>query len=614
MATKTKQDIAKAASKSYMAKDFVQFKAELTTYARNYFSEQMNDFGEASLGGMFVEMAAYVGDSMSYYLDHQFQELNPITAIETKNIIAHAKNAGVKFSGAAPASLYVKIYIETPAEVLSDGSYVPKTDSLPTLREGTTVSSNQGINFTTTEDLNFAEVDINDKMLAQYNVSKTGASGSPTAFIVTREALCVSGDVTSETFACQSMIPFRKITLSKRDISEIISIKDSAGNIYYEVDYLSQNVVFKKSKNLSNDALEVPYAIEIAACPFRFITEVNALSRVTTVQFGTGDADVEDDDIIPDPSTLALPLYGKPTMTRFSIDPRNLLKTKTLGISPSNTTLTVTYRYGGGLNHNIAADTITSVSKVLIDFPANPAPAIAAGVVTSLDATNSEDARGGANAPSLEDYRTQIFATRNQQSRIVSQDDLLARLYSLPAEFGRVYRAGLRKSVRNPLATELFILSQNRVGQLTMAPDTLKKNLRTYINEYRLISDAIDVLDATIVNYGIEYSIVVTPESTKSVVNAAVASAITMAVQRKYFQIDQPIVEADIINVIINTPGVLSLQSLIFYSRNGTVMGRTYSDYVYDLEANKYKGLIIPPSGAIFEVKFPGSDISGMAE
>jgi hypothetical protein len=614
MATKTKQDIAKQAGKSYLAKDFVQFKAELTNYARNYFSEQMNDFSEASLGGMFIELAAYVGDSMTYYLDHQFQELNPITAVETKNIIAHAKNAGVKFSGAAPSSLYVKIYIETPAEVLNDGSYVPASSALPILREGTTVDSNPGIQFTTTQDIDFAEVDINGKMLTQYKVSQTGVSGSPTAFICTREALCVSGNVTSETFACTAMVPFRQLALAKKDISEIISIKDTSGNIYYEVDYLSQDIVFKRSKNLSTDALEVPYSIEIAACPYRFISTVDALSRSTTIQFGTGDADLVDDDIIPDPSVLALPLYGKETLTRFSIDPRNLLKTKTLGISPSNTSLIVTYRFGGGLNHNIAADTVTSVAKVLIDFPGKPTPAAAAGVVNSLDASNSEDARGGANAPSLEDYRTQIFATRNQQSRIVSQDDLLARLYSLPAEFGRVYRAGLRKSARNPLATELFVLSQNRSGQLTIAPDTLKKNLRTYINEYRLISDAIDVLDAIVVNYGIEYAIVVTPESTKSTVNAAVSVAIKAAVARKYFQIDQPIVEADIINVIINTPGVLSLQSLSFYSRNGTVTGRVYSDFVFDLEANKFKGLIIPPSGAIFEVKFPSSDISGMAE
>jgi len=614
MSSKVKKDVAKQAAKSYLAKDFVDFKSELTSYAKNYFSDQMSDFSEASLGGMFIELAAYVGDSMTFFLDHQFQELDPVTAIETKNIIAHARNAGVKFSGAAPAVVYVKLFIETPAENLSDGTYVPASTALPIFREGTTVDSNMGVQFTTTEDLDFAEVDLDGNMLAAYRVASTTTTGTPASFIVSRTALCVSGNVTSEKFKCDSLISFRQLNLSKRDISEVISVVDSSGNIYYEVDYLSQNTVFKRSKNLSKDALEVPYSIEIAACPYRFMREVNALTRMTVISFGTGDADTTDDDLIPDPSTLALPLYGKETLSRFSIDPRSLLTTKTLGISPANTTISVTYRYGGGRNHNVAPNTITAVSKILIDFPGNPTAAVAASVVNSVDVSNADEARGGANAPSLEDYRTQIFASRNQQSRIVTQDDLLARLYSLPAEFGRIYRAGLRKSVRNPLATELFVLSQNRTGELTMAPDSLKKNLRTYLNEYRLISDAIDVLDTVIINYGIEYAIVVTPDSTKSVVNAAVASAITKAVDRKYFQIDQPIVEADIINVIINTNGVLSLQNLTFFSRNGTVTGRTYSDYVFDLEANKYKGLIVPPSGAIFEVKFPTSDILGSAE
>lgn len=612
--SETSKDTQKQSEKTYLAKDFVGFKSELIRYAQNYFSDQMADFGEASLGGMFVEIAAYVGDSMAYYLDHQFQELDPVTAVETSNIIAHAKNAGVKFSGAAPSSVTVDLFIQVPAENLSDGSYVPATSSLPIVLEGTTVKANGGTLFTTTEDIDFAEKDIDGNMLASYYVSQTTSTGSPSSFIMTRKALCISGAVTSELIRCPTLIPFRKISLAKKDISEIISVVDSDNNEYFEVDYLSQDTVFKRSKNLSSDALEVPYSITLQACPRRFVREVNALTRMTTVQFGSGDADTVDDDIIPDPSTLALPLYGKETLTRFSIDPRSLLKTKTLGISPSNTSLTITYRYGGGLNHNVAANQIVSVDKVSTSFPGNPTPSVASSIVNSMDVKNVDDARGGANAPTIEDYRTQIFASRNQQSRIVSQDDLLARLYSLPAEFGRVYRAGLRKSARNPLATELFVLSQNRSGQLTMAPDTLKKNLRTYINEYRLISDAIDVLDAVIINYGIEYSIVVTPDAQKSVVNAAVAANISVAVSNHLFQIDQPIVEADIINVIINTSGVLSLQSLLFFSRNGTISGKTYSDYAFDMEANKYKGLIIPPSGAIFEVKYPSVDIVGTAE
>jgi hypothetical protein len=486
--------------------------------------------------------------------------------------------------------------------------------ALPVIREGTTCSSTTGPTFTIYQDLDFSEKDINGNYLASIITSQLDSSGNPAAFIMSRVIGAVSGEIKVQSVTVGSQVPFRKILLNDSNISEIISVIDSDGNNYYEVDYLTQDTVFKRSRNISQDQFEVPSNIEVISAPRRFTRDVDPISTNTTLTFGSGDASSTEDDAIPDPSKLALPLYGRNTFQRFSIDPKNLLNTNTLGIAPSNTTLRITYRAGGGAFHNVGANTINTFSNVDIVFPKNPSAVISANVVNSLDVLNERPASGGAPKQTIEELRTSIFSARNEQSRVVTQDDLLSRIYTLPPQFGRIYRASIRKSTRNPLASELYILSRNAAGQLTGSPDTLKKNLSKYLNEFRLISDAIDVLDATVINYGLEYSIVVAPDVNKSQVNLAVISELSKITNNRFYQIDQPLVEADFINIIINVPGVLALEKLIFFNRTGEVSGRTYSNFNYDLESNKFKGMIVGPPGSIFELRFPNSDIIGQAE
>jgi hypothetical protein len=238
---------------------------------------------------------------------------------------------------------------------------------------------------------------------------------------------------------------------------------------------------------------------------------------------------------------------------------------------------------------------------------------VSANVVNSLDVTNKFDAAGGAAKESLDQLRSRIFSSRNEQARVVTQEDLLARLYTLPSTFGRVFRATIKKSSRNPLASELYVLCKNRSGHLTIAPDSLKKNLAVYLNEFRLISDAIDVLDSTIVNYGIEFSIVCSPDATPATVVANVTSRLA-AIAGSVGQIDQPLVESAFTSIILNTSGVMSLTNLSFFNRSGKISGRSYSEYPYDLESNKFKGMIIGPPGSVFEMKYSSFDIIGSAE
>ena len=601
--------------KTYLAKDFAGFRSDLLTYARNYFGEQIQDFNEASLGGMFLELAAYVGDSMSFYLDHQFNELDPGTAVESVNIQAHARNAGVKAIGAAPAVANVTFYIEVPASLSDSGEYLPLNSALPVIGAGTVLSSNSGIRFRLDSELDFGETDKYGTLYAAYVVGELADDGNPATFILNRTIECVSGETRVEYFTIpDNFIPFRKITLANPDVTQIIEVTDSDSDQYYEVESLTQDVVYKRIKNYGYDEDLVSESIQVTPAPKRFTARMDISSRLTTIEFGSGDATSLDDDILPDPSELALPLYGKRTLSRFSIDPSSLLQTKTLGTAPRNTTLTVTYRYGGGLNHNVASNSIRTVQSLVIDFPRSPTLAVSNAVITSLDARNNEEARGGASAMSLEDLRAQIFAARNQQSRIVTQEDLISRIYTLPSNFGRVFRASVAKSTDNPLASRLYLVAKNSAGELTHTSDTLKKNLSTYLNEFRLVSDAVDILDATVINYKVNFSIICTPNSNKNVVVSNVIVALRDRLDRKYYQIDQPVIEAELINTIINVSGVLSLVDLTLSNLTGNILDRTYSDFAVDMQKSKINGLYLGPQGSIFELKYPDFDIIGAAQ
>ena len=614
MSANIKKKLKKERSRTFLAKDFESFRTELLSYARVYFPDKIKDFSEASLGGLLLDMASMVGDTLSFYLDHQFSELNPLTAVEKKNILNHLRMVGVRTYGASPASVYVKFYIAVPAEQKKDGTYRPKKSAIPIIRNGSIVGSRSGVNFNLIEDLDFTSKDEDGNFNANVTINEVDDSSNPTSYVMSMVGLCVSGNETTEEFTIASQhVPFREITLANTNVTDIMSVTDSEGNVYYQTETLSQDTVFQAILNLDDDGNYVPMNLEVISAPRRFIANHDPIVGTTTMRFGSGDAETFDDDIIPDPSLLSLPLYGKKQFSRFAIDPNSLLKTQTLGISPKNTTLKVRYRYGGGLTHNVSSGTIVVVKSLIMDFRNTPSASDAITVRGSTEVKNLDPARGGDAAPTLNELRTRIPSARQMQSRIVSKQDLLARIYTMPNEFGRVYRAGIRQNPINPLSAQLFIISRDRFGMLTISPDALKKNLSTYLNEFRLISDAVDILDASVSNFTIKFSIMTAPGANKNGVIQTVISRIKNIMKIDNFQIDQPILLDDITNVIINTPGVVSMLSLEVMPKTGDEEDRSYSDFYFDYAASTRNKVIVAPAGTIFELKYPDFDIIGTA-
>ena len=610
MAIDVKRQLKNANKKNYLAKDFQSFRNELFSHAKLFFSDQIQDFTEPGLGGLLLDMASYVGDSMSYYLDHQFNELNWSTAVENRNIKRHLRNAGVRARGANPSVVMIKIYFEVPAENFN-GEIIPKRNLLPVVKSNTTFVSNDGVSFSLMDDMDFSKTDRSGSYLYESIVVDADASGNPISFVVTRTGLAVSGTRKEEAFPIPNVKKsFRKIILPDENVTSIVSVTDSDGNEYYEVETLSQDTVFKKVVNVAEDNDDVEYNLEVAPAPYRFTTEYDYDTKLTSLQFGSGDALTTDDDLLPDPSDLALPLYGKSTFSRFTLDPNKMMQTQTLGIAPRNTTLTVSYRAGGGLRHNVGAGSIRTITRLFLNFPSRANAADTQKVRASIDVTNPLPALDGDRAPTIEELRAQIPASRNSQSRIVTKADLISRIYTLPNEFGRVYRVGIRPNPINSLASQIFIISRDKSGKLKMSSDTLKKNLRKYLNEFRAVSDAFDILDSAIVNIGINIDVVAHPDASKAQVAQRIIVNLRNLLDTRNIQIDQPIPKADIMNSILNSQGVISLVNLKIVNLKGTIESRTYSGTAFDVDANTIQEMIVGPAGSIFELKFPADDIS----
>ena len=572
-----REDLKEVRQRRYLGKDFDGLRAELLEYARLYYPDKIKDFSESSLGGLLLDFAAYAGDTLSFYLDHQYSELNADTAVEIPNIEKALKTAGVPISGAAPALVPATFYVQVPAENVSN-TIEPSNSCIPVIQAGSVLESDDGIEFVLLEDIDFNKKKSDGTRFAQVKVGEKTNDNVPATFIMAHHGLCISGKESSETVVISSdFVPFRRVTISNSNVSEITSVVDDYGNTYYEVGSLSHDVVYKNVLNTAKDNSLVKDAMKVIPAPYRFISETDLTSRKTTLTFGGGNASTLEDDIIPDPS------------------------------------LRINYRYGGGLNHNVPKNNIRTIKTLKMFFPGNPPSAVAANIRGSTEVNNLIEAAGGEDAPTIDELKTLIPSIRNSQERIVTRPDLLSRVYTLPSNFGRAFRAAIRSNPNNPLATQLFIISRDPDSKLIVSPDTLKQNIRTYLNPYRMISDAIDVLDARVINLTFTFDVLIDPALNKSVVLQNVLVKLRTLFDIKNFHIDQPIVTSDVVNTIFTVPGVISINKVVFNNVIGTVNNRDYSQESFDVSSNTRQGIIFPPPGSIFEIRYPEFDLIGRA-
>ena len=604
-----KKEISTKKDVSYTNKDFESLRNDLKRFAATHFGDLVKDTSDASLAGLLIDLAAYVGDVNSFYLDHQFNESSLETATEQQNIERKIREAGVEIIGKSPAIGFVNISITVPA-IRSRGEFVPNKSFLPKIIKETVFTSTAGVDFFLLENVDFAEEDSSGDLIASFEVGRV-SNGRPVDFVLTREGVVTSSQLKTETFTISDTFqPFRSVTLGARDINEIVRVVDSDGDDYYEVQSLTQSTVFKREVNSHADREYAPERLRIIHAPKRFVKVTSG--GTVSLQFGSGNELNFDEDIIPDPSEHAIKLFGdKKTLNRVTIDPNSFLGTQTLGISPRATTLTVTLRSGGGLNHNTSARQLRSIKTLITEFGADATTSTSAAIRATATVINTSPILGGEDAPTLEALRQIALLNRNSQNRIVTREDLIARVYSMPAKFGRVFRASVRDNPNNPQAAQLYILSRDNQGGLMISPDSLKDSLASYLSKFRLVSDAIDILDASIVNLGINYTVTISPEARSSVVIAAINTKLSEYMQSENFQIDQPLKMGELENLIMNTADVDAVMNLTIINKTGIEGDRSYSNYAYSPLRNIDRGYLFPPRGGIFEMKHPNFDIVG---
>jgi hypothetical protein len=598
---------------SYLHRDFESFRNELIRYSKVHYGDQIQDFTEASLSGMFVDMAAYVGDVMSYYLDHQFNELSLETATEDQNVERLIRESGIQISGASPSIVEIElsIVVDGIPDVSNSNKIIPDPDMLCTIQVGTILESTAGIGFELLNNVDFSKKDIDNNLEAIKSIRTTNALGEALTYLITQKALCLSSKTVTEAISIPDTFErFRTITLSESDVGEIISVTDSNHDEYYEVNSLTENTVYTRETNTLTDAITVPERIKIIPAPKRYVKISSRVTGKTSLRFGAGNENIFDEDVIPDPSDHAILLYGdRKTFSNISINPNRFLETNTLGISPRNTTLTIKYRAGGGQSHNVSENTITDIKTLVTKFGSTVSPFKIAKTRASISVINTAAAAGGSDELSLNELRQVAFSAKNLQNRIVTKEDLLARIYSLPNNFGRIFRAGIRDNPFNPFASHLHLLTKNKNGHLITATDTLKENISTYLQKYRLITDAIDIVDGRIINIGCKIIISVSEKYAPENVIADIQSTLKSYFKIENFQIDQPIYDIEIKNLIINTQGVIHLESIDILQSPVGVNNNVYSSVSYDSFRYKNKGIYYPLPGGIFEMKYPDDDI-----
>ena len=612
MATTVNRDI------KYLNRDFSDIRSKLIEFSKTYFPNTYNDFSPASPGMMFMEQAAYVGDVMSFYLDNQLQETFTQFARQTNNLYELAYMFGYKPKVTGAAQVKLDIYQTIPSKI-SGSTYVPDLDYAITILENTICNGN-GVDFLIEDKVDFSYDDpLSPTEISVYEV---GGGGNPSYYLMKKSVNALSAGISTQTFEFNSHQQFPTVSIKSDKIIKILDIVDSDGNTWYEVDYLGQEMIYDNIKNTNpndpntiDDIEDVPFLLKLKKVQRRFATRCISENELQ-IQFGAGNPDDIDEVIIPNPDNVGLGLpFGQDKLTT-AYSPTNFLFTNTYGIAPSNTNLTVRYLTGGGVSSNVSLGVLTQISGDNVKFNNIGLVGSTANIIfSSIAAANPKAADGGAAGDTDEEIRQNTISAISAQQRTVTLDDYKVRAMSMPSDFGTVAKLYLEKPTLDSQTTTvetlcMYILSQNSAGHLSQPTEALKKNLRTYLSQYKMIGDSIEIKNAYVINIGIDFEIIVLPNFINSQVILSCIQSLQEYFNLNNWQINEPIMINDLFVRLDKIEGVQTVKNINFSNKTGTAQG--YSQYAYDIEGATLNKVIYPSlDPSIFEIRFPNRDIKG---
>lgn len=611
----------------YLNKDFSSFKADLIEYAKSYYPTVYNDFTQASPGTMFIEMASYVGDVLSFYLDNQIQETFLQYAKQKNNLYSMAYMLGYRPKVTSAATVLLDVYQQVPSKTVG-AEIIPDFDYALVIQEGMQVRSgvDTSIQFYIPQKVDFTQSSSYDPTTVE--VYAVDGSNNPTSYLLKKSVTAISGQIKTVSFTFGAAQRFATVAINDNSIISILDAKDSNGNTWYEVPYLAQNYILSPVANTAANypslyqyQNQVPFMIQNISADRRFT------SRFTTdgtlqIEFGaginySGNVTASDSSFLPNPNAVSVGLTGGGLSTlSSSFDPTNFVATNTYGLAPKNTTITFQYLVGGGAASNVLTGQLNQIFSYSVS-----------GVNTTkqntLAVSNPQPGSGGGDGDTVEQLRLNIANEYMTQLRAVTQQDYLARVMSMPARYGKVAKAFITKDqatfntnmVNNPdqndkLLVSLYVLGLNSEGQLDYPSPALLANIQSYLKEYRMLTDAINIKPGYIINIGCNFDIIIRPNYSSQDVIARCILSLKQFFNIDNWQINEPIVLGDIYTALDQVEGVQTVKTVQIVNKSGESDG--YSKYSYDISAGTLSGVIYPSlDPSIFEVKYPDTDIQG---
>lgn len=641
---------------NYLSKNFSEFRQNLIEFARTYYPNTYSDFNEASPGMMFMEMAAYVGDVMSFYIDNQYKENLLLFAKERQNVIAISQALGYKPRLTATSTVEATIHQMVPALGALNNYEPDKRFFLRILANSKFSTEIPPVQtFRSVED-----VDFNDALHRNIRIFSRDSNNAPTMYVVSKKIKLVSADLKTITYTFGSPQKFSRIELPDSNIISIVSVTDSENNNWTQVDYLGQELVleernvatrnedgFFSEETMQLGSLQPAKLAVLRRKPRRFTTRVNPNLKME-LWFGSGTSNLSDELVTLNSGQIANSKYTQ-GVANTSLDPTDFLSSDSFGLAPANTTLTISYLVGGGVESNVPSNTITQVdSPIIANLGSDYTPAeqnLFAQVVASLAINNEEPARGGGNLETVEEIRQNALAFFNAQNRVVTDKDYVVRSLAMPAQFGQISKVFVvrdeqisqiesqnaesltvntdsdpfnnRTYVYNPVAPNsinLYVLGYNSDGRLATLNTLVKKNLAKYLEQYRMLTDDVNIIDAFVVNIAVEFHVVVYRNYNMNDVIARCIDAIKEFFNIEKWQINQPIIMNDLRLTIGSVEGVQTVTDVVVTNKYKFKDGRDYFEFRYPIDEAMDDDIIYPSlDPCIFEIRYPETDIVGYA-
>tara|TARA_Y100000034_G_scaffold17453_1_gene19078 strand:+ start:257 stop:2053 length:1797 start_codon:yes stop_codon:yes gene_type:complete len=583
----------------YTHREYKTIREDLTQIAERFYPDTFKDWSEASFGSLMLDAVAYIGDQLSFYLDYNVNESFLDTAYQYDNVVRHGRILGYKFEGRPSTYGKAALFVVIPASSTGLG---PDLSYIPVVKKGSRFTSENGLNFVLTENIDFAD-SKNPTVVATVDTT----TGAPTYYAIKAYGNVVSGYFSQERIRVGAYQQFLKVQLSSPNITEIISVNDSEGNEYFEVDYLAQDMVLKEIANTNYKNDNVPSILKPLLVSRKFVVE--RTRRAASLQFGSGKTG--ETNVVANPQAVAINVFGKDYVTDTTFDPTRLSKNETLGIVPSNTTLTVTYRVTNPTNSNVAVGKLNSVGNSKMDFKDQQllTTSTVQTVVNSLEISNEEPIVGDVSEPTSTDIKRRIFDTFPTQNRAVTQADYENLVYRMSAKFGSIKRCSVQKdpnSIKRNL--NLYVISEDSQGKLIKTNGTIKNNIKTWLNQYRMMNDTVDILDPYILNLGIEFTMKAATGTDKFTLLDNAINALAIKFSSPLY-IGEPLYISDIYSELKNVKGLLDVLTVKLVNKTGA----NYSFANIDINENLSPdgSYLVVPANALVEIKFPSTDITG---